>query len=249
MGTATELQDFLRGWRYRLRADAGGWDLWEGNVAFKELKHTGALRRVRVEEQGKGGGGSGENHFIAQHAIAEICAELADYKAKLGKVRSAEEEFKGLREWLEQQEQRFEKRAAKHQLAPRLRQAIKHVAKEIRGVQRLVIHQHEQAGRSPAGVGVDYYADSVPRIQRPPKREIDLDGRFQERLAVILRSYLRKEDGTTLRTIARLVVLFLICAELAEKHDGELRLHNKRKVSVSLVAKRLRRSRFDEVLK
>jgi len=45
-------------------------------------------------------------------------------------------------------------------------------------------------------------------------RQIDLDKRFQLRVAVILRSHLRQDFGVSLRTISRLTVLTYICGRL-----------------------------------
>jgi hypothetical protein len=46
---------------------------------------------------------------------------------------------------------------------------------------------------------------------RLPVRDIDLDGWFQITLAITFRFFLREEDGVTLQTIGRLVVLFYVC--------------------------------------
>lgn len=58
-------------------------------------------------------------------------------------------------------------------------------------------------------------------------RQIDLDTRFQVRVAVILRHYLLKDFRITLRTISRLTVLTYICGKLREEGPDLLFLNPK----------------------
>jgi hypothetical protein len=58
-------------------------------------------------------------------------------------------------------------------------------------------------------------------------RQIDLDTRFQVRVAVILRHYLLKDFGITLKTISRLTVLTYICGKLREEGPDHLYLNPK----------------------
>ena len=53
-------------------------------------------------------------------------------------------------------------------------------------------------------------------------RQIDLDTRFQVRVAALLRHYLLKDFGITLRTISRLTVLTYICGKLREEGPDHL---------------------------
>lgn len=53
-------------------------------------------------------------------------------------------------------------------------------------------------------------------------RQLDLDKRFQVRVAVILRSYLPKDARVSLRTISRLTVLTYICGRLRVEGPNRL---------------------------
>jgi hypothetical protein len=57
----------------------------------------------------------------------------------------------------------------------------------------------------------------------------------------------RKEGGgPTLRTVSRLIVLFIVCADLAEVRDHVARWkHNKRKLTIAGVYEQLTRARIE----
>ena len=65
------------------------------------------------------------------------------------------------------------------------------------------------------------------KYPRKLMRQLDLDRRFQLRVATILRMYLQKDDGISLRTISRLTVLTYICGNL--RKEGESRLFSSAK--------------------
>ena len=51
----------------------------------------------------------------------------------------------------------------------------------------------------------------------------------------------------SLRTIARLIVLFLVCADLAEEKDGEVRLrHNGKQITVGRIYQKLVTAQIDD---
>jgi hypothetical protein len=67
-------------------------------------------------------------------------------------------------------------------------------------------------------------------------KRIDLDRRFQVRVATILRSYLFREDRISLRTIARLTVLTYISGDLGRQEEDSVILEKrKRPITVSSV--------------
>jgi len=72
-------------------------------------------------------------------------------------------------------------------------------------------------------------------------RRIDLDFRIQVRMALILILYLDlKNTGISLMTIARLVVLIYICADLTKVEGDELQIRDtKRPLTVQAVHERL----------
>jgi hypothetical protein len=74
-------------------------------------------------------------------------------------------------------------------------------------------------------------------------RQIDLDARFQVRVAVILRFYLHRDFRISLRTISRLTVLTYICGNLRKEGDDKLFLKAKVKrgeITVGSVDQKLR---------
>jgi len=89
--------------------------------------------------------------------------------------------------------------------------------------------------------------------QAVPVQERELDSWFQLRLATILRIFLqaneipvkghtgKRKRNISLRTIARLIVLFFVCADLAEPSIGEIKLKHGRSISLRNVLDLLRR--------
>ena len=72
-------------------------------------------------------------------------------------------------------------------------------------------------------------------------RDVDLDRRFQVRLAVIFRHYLRRREGVSLSTIGKLIILYYICTGLAcERDDGALIVKGtNRNLTIGSVVQRL----------
>jgi hypothetical protein len=70
--------------------------------------------------------------------------------------------------------------------------------------------------------------DGTPYPKHLLKR-IDLDTRFQIRIAVILRSYLDRDFGISLRTISRLVALTYLASGLAREKDDLLLIPERKK--------------------
>lgn len=246
MGSA-ERQAFLNRWRFKLRPESPNRDLWEGSAAVDELARLNLLARVRVEEQDADG--SGEDHYIASHAIEEICAELADYRDKVGQVRKLIEQSKDVSDWLMSLEKKVQQRINKEKGQANKEKLIS-IQKAIHGTVRLIAREQDNVWLQPTSVGIEHQSLTTPRIKQPLFQERELDGRFQVRLGAILRSYLQQDQfsskkGLSLRTIARLVVLVLICADLVFERKGELFLrHNNTKVSVESVIKKLRRAQL-----
>ena len=70
-------------------------------------------------------------------------------------------------------------------------------------------------------------------------KRLDLDARFQVRVAVIFRSYLRQDYGISLKTISRLTLLTYICGDIGkEQSDGVL--VDRRKITVGAVDQKIR---------
>jgi hypothetical protein len=203
------------------------------------------LERVRLEEQTDGGKGAfdGLKHRIAVAALHRICGALGAYRRNMKGLRNLIEFQKDEEAWLKRQATAFRKRSAKvgHR-DPTLAGHLKHLAKRIDHT-RHEIRRRVQLEDRPLHT---YLAFVHPiKGHDKPKQERQLDSQFQVRLGAILRTFLPKGDkrfrGPSLRTIARLIVLFLVCADLAAEKEGEVKLiHNNHTVTVEGVLQQLR---------
>ncbi len=76
--------------------------------------------------------------------------------------------------------------------------------------------------------------------------DVDLDGGFQKRIAISLRSFVPKETGVTLRTISSPVVFVYLSAGLVEVRDGKAVIgHTGKTLVVYEVEAKSRRSGID----
>lgn len=248
--TTPTFKAFLRKWRDALRElnPLSELDWWEGQKAIAELNHTGYMDRVRLEEKSEPGSarGSGLGHFIPTHDVPHICTELRVYREYLGQIGEKIEIHKRRQEWLAQQSVAFRKKGKLWVTDPELYEDVEKIRKEIDAARRGVKYRFENEWSRSVGVGALPFRGHDKVVQ---KRE--LDSWFQVRLAHILRADLPKgmdkdERGPSLRTIARLVVLFLVCAEVAEEKDGQVKFkHNQRSITVTGVLQQLRGARID----
>jgi hypothetical protein len=241
---------FLRKWRDALRElnPLSELDWWEGKQACAELKSTGYLRRVRLEEKSEPGSarGSALEHFIPSHDVPHICTELRIYREYLGQIRQRVERDKDRKDWLVRQSVAFKKKADLWSRDSELREDLKRIRKNIELAKRGVKYRFEEEWTRSVGIAAPPYRGHKTIVQAR-----ELDSWFQVRLAHIFRADLPKgrhkdERGPSLRTIARLLVLFLVCAELADEKEGEVKLrHNQRKITVAGVLQQLRGAGFD----
>lgn len=158
-----------------------------------------------------------------------------------------------LKDWLTNEASEFRKRADRSaSLSTQLQSRLLRLAGQIQGEVRLIDHYRRQRWRFPVAFGglpLHYKkeistGDRPPEVHSIPLQERELDSRFQIRLGTTFRVFLRKEDGISLRTVARLVVLFLYVAGLAEEDGNGVKLrHSGLSVSVSTVVQKLRRAR------
>jgi hypothetical protein len=82
-----------------------------------------------------------------------------------------------------------------------------------------------------------------PRMENL-RRQLDLDARLQIQAAKMFRTFLHEDQGVSVRTIARLVVLVYQTAGLASEMgtEGFLRIvDSRRKITVRSVEEKLRR--------
>ena len=225
------LEKFLQRWRSALRnRETSERQFWEGRRAYSDLKKTGHLEQVRLEAGVE---------FIEQHVMPKICRALEAYRRNLSRVRSLRNSQKDLEEWLEQRARQFRKKS----------QRINHrewaleldrVAQKIDEVKRGTGLDLQENLRDPLGFALPF---KKPRV---PLQERELDSWFQVHLGVVLTTFMQgvpfESDSASpsLRTIARLIVLFLVCADFAEIREHQVRLkHNGRPVTVSSVFQQL----------
>jgi hypothetical protein len=229
------LHAFLRKWRSALGKTSVKAQFWEGPRAYSELMSLELLDRVRLEEQDTSGP-SNLKHFIAQHALPIFAAEFRKYKQNLGRIRDRREREKYLGDWLGQQSREFQKKAERvRPHFPEVSKDLLRYAHEFEGQRRVLKRGDPRVWHSPLLLRANYRA--------VPLQERELDSGFQIRLALSFRKFMQKESGLSLRTVARLVVLLLVYADLAEPQVGNIKLHhNRRLVSVDTVIQHLRRA-------
>ena len=239
MSNESDLSVCVERWRTYFRDDHLKEQFWEGPKAYNELKRHGLLARVRLREADDTG--QDLEHFIAEHALPQICQEVSAYRERMLQIRNTIESTKNLDEWLEQQARACRTKAARlRQRYPETASTLEKLSGQLDGERRFLKYQQKQSWMFPMAAGGVHFR--VLRMRPVPLQERELDSRFQLRLAFVLRVYLRKDYGISLTTIARLVVLFLVCAGLAQPNVGEVRLlHNGHPVSVRNVLQKLRR--------
>ena len=237
---------FIERWRWALRS-SGSRTYWEGRQAYNDLKRTGYLERVRLEEgSDKDKEGVGLDHFIAQHALPKICAELGKYKKYQHWVREFIAVQEGHAQFLETVAQKLRKKVDRlRQTEPELASGLTDVATHLDGI-RMDIHRRlEQRLHPHLGLVVPH---------KPPTKISQgrqWDTQFLVNIGVIFRTFMRDSPGDdfpfpSLRTISRLVVLFLVCAELGSvKEDQVVLTHNRRTITVTGVFQQLRKAHID----
>jgi len=242
-------EEFLKKWRWALRTRRGPANrYWEGQRALFDLKRTNYLDRVRLEEEGdpEGAFGDGLAHFAPSHALPKIFSVLSAYRGNITRVRSLVEFQKNHEEWLTQEANRIRKKANLIiTLHPVPARRLKRIAKKVDEARREIHMEVRQHWRKPSlGVVLPF------KGHKSLTQERELDSWFQVRLGTILRTFMPKDPlpaesdarGPSLRTIARLVVLFLVCADLADVVEDEIRLKHgrNRRLSVEGVLQQLR---------
>jgi hypothetical protein len=128
-----------------------------------------------------------------------------------------------------------------------LKQLLKNTASLIEEQRRLAKNLRNPTRRSPLGAWERLWANQNRKASI--NRGIDLDTRLQVQTAKMFRTFLHKNEGVSLRTIARLVVLVYQVAGLANmdvKNDTLVIAGSQRTISVRSVEEILRRNRIDD---
>lgn len=249
MTTNKFLHFVLKRWRFALR---GVEDLdrtfWEGQAAYDDLKATKYLTRVRLTRTSKYFG-RGLKHRFAKAAIELICDELRDYRKNSAKVKELAAEKRDKEKWVNAESRRVCKKATSLDKSdPKLSEALFKIHRLLDRQANLINYRFEAYWKREFSMFVHPLTERGPIFQ-----ERELDGRFQTRLGAIFRTNMYKapvahdktQNGPSLRTIARLIVLFLICTDIAsiDRKKGEVRLkHNNRLVTVTGVLQQLQKA-------
>jgi hypothetical protein len=227
MNSPVTTERFLERWRLALRdRETPERHFWEGRKAYSDLKKTGHLERVRLEAGVE---------FIEGLVMPKICRAMEAYRRNLSRVRSLRNSQQNLEEWLEQRARQFRKKSLRIHHREWARE-LDRVAQKIDEIKRGTRLDLQENLRDPLGFALPF---KKPRV---PLQERELDSWFQVHLGVVLTTFMQgvpfESDcaSASLRTIARLIVLFLVCADFAEVRGSEVRLkHNGRPVTVSSV--------------
>lgn len=217
MRSDPEFQSFLKKWRDAFRAPT---PLWDGNRAVSDLK-SARYTRSSPEENAR--------RSILKFVQCEpdygprpwdmlegIFGEVKDYKRqKLAwkKERLDTEVF------LAGVERRIILRRSKV-VDPGLKSFLATAAEMIEQQRLALQNSIEPAQHAPLGAWERVWS----RIKRNEdiRRGIDLDTRLQVQSAKMFRTFLHRDEGVSLRTVARLVVLVYLAAGLAsEKKHGK----------------------------
>lgn len=257
MTTEIEQNRFLKKWREALRAleNAENHIFWEGGKACSELNRIGYLQRARMEGL-EGHRRSGIDDAIGHHMLLKLWSEVEEYRQKRGAVRTFIDSAKIHRDWLDRKGKECRGMADRLRSTDRdLALDLDRIAKTIHRAIRGIDYRSKERWKYP---DLDNY---VPyRGYRIPQQERELDSRFQVRIAVILRTFMMQDPTLTekeardskvpsLTTIARLVVLFLVCTDLAKKVDRDAveLLSSAKRITVRAVVQKLRDSGIDDV--
>lgn len=115
--------------------------------------------------------------------------------------------------------------------------------------------RHERANRRRRDeaffAGLPGLSAALKEYVAAPRRDFDLDSRFQEKIAFLLnfrlRGFAEKSRDVSFRTISRLVVLFYVASDLAA-YDVDS-TENTVKIKTTLTKKRLRVQTVDQNLR
>jgi len=236
MRSGPEFQSFLKKWRDAFRAPSVPWD---GNRAVRELK-SARYTRSAPEENAR--------RSILKFVQCEpdygprpwdmlegIFGEVKDYKSqKLAwKKESRDAEL-----LLASVGRRIKLRRLKV-VDPSMKSVLATTAEMIEQQRLALGSAAKPAQRSPLGAWERIWGNNERKTDI--NRGIDLDTRLQVQTAKMLRTFLVKDDGISLRTIARLVVLVYYVAGLTYEKAGYLWIaDSQRRLSWRIVEDKLR---------
>jgi hypothetical protein len=201
---------FITRWRSRL-TDCD--PLWEGGFAVTELRRKGVWDFLRCEKDWK-------NDWRSQDCLRRILAELNRYRRETQAWKQtgllARQELKEGSQFLSKLESQLAKKEEKSR-TPILKYHLRKTRKQVTESQEALKNFKKLATKtrfvhSPLGSWELLWPKQ--KAEMYVRRGIQLDSRLQFQLGKMLSTFLR-EDGITLKTISRLIVLAYWVAEIA----------------------------------
>jgi hypothetical protein len=232
MRSASRFKSFLKGWQDALRAPD---DLWQGQRAVADLKRAGYIE-VSAGTSTRISMLNPVDRWRPREMLKNVFAEVSDYKRR---KLAWKKEFRNTELFLAKIE-RMTLRQRSRTDDLRMKKLLGNTASVIERRHFVLRDFRNGTQRSPLGVWERLWPEHA-RAENIP-REIELDTRLQVQAAKMFRTFLPRDEGVSLRTIARLVVLVYYIAELATENqkDGCLWTSN-RAITVRSVEDKLRR--------
>jgi hypothetical protein len=225
---SVNLESFIRAWKESFLSPN---EVWEGQRAVMELKRHGDCMGFVLCRPNRG--------VMPREMLRLVLVEVRAYEES---KRAWQREFKTAELFLSDIYRQTMGWSGKTQDAT-LKKLLENTAAEIEN-QRVELKRYRD-GILPVGY-FEMFWERFPRADVITRR-IDIDTRLQLQLAKIFRTFLRKDDGVSTITIARMVVLvYKICSLAVERQsEGHLCLPGgKRKITVRNVEEKLRRKKL-----
>lgn len=211
---------FLRCWRQAIserkhQRTSPEYPLWEGDQVLKNLNEA-RLLNVALFEKDEELGFEGEQDWRAKSLIRELKQVVRAYEKHAGHIAEMSSNLADRVESLKKLAEGLRKEASRHE--PKYSKQLETAAATCRAISSLLVKKREGAWRAPLSPWGSLVEPLGIRIPKPDK-DMDLDGWFQRAIALHLRGFFQKGNGSQkvdLRTISRLVVLFYRCSGLAK---------------------------------
>ena len=222
MRSETNFELFLEQWRAALRSPNEWWDGWR---AVAELRSAGYTLSSKSSPRDRERVSMFDfvlctpgHRWRPRTMLGHILDEIEDYRQQ---KHAWEEEYRKTEVFLARIERSVTVQSKRVGDEP-LKQLLKNTASLIEKQRRLVNNLRNPTQRSPLGVWERLWSNHARKASI--NREIDLDTRLQLQIAKMFRTFLHKDEGVSLRTIARLVVLIYKVAGLASIDSRDLHL-------------------------
>jgi hypothetical protein len=217
MRTNPEFESFLKKWRDAFRAPS---PVWYGNRAVKELKHAGYTIKPRSSPEQRISMLSfvccdPDQRWRPREMLRKVLSEVEDYKRRKLAWKG---EFRETELFIARIARQAHRRSV-DAVDPRLKKLLETTAALIEQARPLLNEFRDPAYRSPLGVWERLW----PQHARKEifDRRIELDTHLQVQAAKMFRTFLHDDEGVSLRTIARLVVLVYLVAGLASERKDK----------------------------